>query len=213
MSDAILVAEEWISEHYLTTEAKKESFTARVLARRKEWDAGKDAGTPRTRFVAARQELLSTFAALSHDTEVDSSAELNGQLADILGFGDVGYAITRQGPVRFVRSAGLDDPVLALIDARPTATVEELLAKDARHLAAPFARRREDRDHLGRPSALGALRRRRVPAGVRAGARGIAGCSSPSGSAGPRVATSRSTCSWSCERNDDTHGPARSTAP
>ena len=95
-SDAILVAEDWISEHYFTTDAKKESFTARVLARRKEWDAGKDDGTPRTRLVAARQELLSTFATLSNDTEASVTSELNERLAAILGYGAVGYAVERQ---------------------------------------------------------------------------------------------------------------------
>ena len=66
-TDAILVAEEWISQQYFTADAKTESFTARVLARRKDWDGRKDEGTPRTRLVAARQRLLSTFATLTSD--------------------------------------------------------------------------------------------------------------------------------------------------
>ncbi|MGI8731543.1 MAG: class I SAM-dependent DNA methyltransferase [Solirubrobacteraceae bacterium] len=137
-SDAILVAEDWISEHYFTTDAKKESFTARVLARRKEWDAGKEDGTPRTRLVAARQELLSTFATLSNDTEASVTSELNERLVAILGYGAVGYAVERQGPVRFIRSGGIEEPGLVIVDARATAALEDLLAKDADNLTTPF---------------------------------------------------------------------------
>lgn len=139
VSDAILVAEEWISEHYFTTDAKKESFTARVLARRKDWDARKDEATPRTRLSVARRELLSRFSTLSGDADASTTSALNDDLAAILGYSDIGRAAERRGPVTFVRSAGLDDPVLAIIDARSAATIEELVAKDADNLAAPFA--------------------------------------------------------------------------
>jgi len=37
VSDALVVGEDWISEHYFTTDATKESFLARVLERRKGW--------------------------------------------------------------------------------------------------------------------------------------------------------------------------------
>ena len=137
-TDAILVAEEWISEHYFTTDAKNESFTARVLARRKDWDGRKDEGTPRTRLFAARQRLLSTFATLTSDTESAISSDVNAQISEILGYEAVGLASERRGPLRLIRSAGLDDPVLAVIDARPAATVEELVAKDGDTLAVAF---------------------------------------------------------------------------
>jgi hypothetical protein len=137
-TDAILVAEEWISEHYFTTDAKNESFTARVLARRKDWDGRKDEGTPRTRLFAARQRLLSTFATLTSDTERAIGSGVNVQISEILGYEAVGLASERRGPLRLIRSAGLDDPVLAVIDARPAATVEELVAKDGDTLAVAF---------------------------------------------------------------------------
>ena len=40
-SDALIVVEDWISEHFFTTDARKESFQKLVLDRRKQWD---DAG-------------------------------------------------------------------------------------------------------------------------------------------------------------------------
>ncbi|HEX7291830.1 MAG TPA: hypothetical protein VF250_11960 [Conexibacter sp.] len=138
-SDAILVAEEWISEHYFTTDAKKESFTARVLARRKEWDGCEDGGTPRTRLNAVRQDLLSRFSTLSNDQDGSAASALNEQLTAILGYDRIGLARERHGPVTFIRSAGLDDPLLAIVDARPAWTAEELVAKDADNLATPFA--------------------------------------------------------------------------
>ena len=59
-SDALIVGEDWISEHYFTTDAKSESFQAKVAERRKAWDEdAKDErrDTVRSRFVAARGSL------------------------------------------------------------------------------------------------------------------------------------------------------------
>lgn len=38
-SDAIVIGEAWISEHFFTTDAKSQSFQARVIERRREWEA------------------------------------------------------------------------------------------------------------------------------------------------------------------------------
>ena len=80
-SDAIVVGEEWISEHYFTTDATKESFKARVLARRSEWDSLKEQGTPRTRFTSARTSLLDRFATLD-PTSQDGMTEVRALNAD-----------------------------------------------------------------------------------------------------------------------------------
>ena len=57
-SDALVVGEDWISEHYFTTDAKSESFQAKVLARRKAWDEQDDSQFPtvRSRFLIARRQ-------------------------------------------------------------------------------------------------------------------------------------------------------------
>ena len=44
-SDALIVGEDWISEHYFTTDAKSESFQA-VAERRKAWDEDARAAPP-----------------------------------------------------------------------------------------------------------------------------------------------------------------------
>jgi len=141
-SDAIVVGEDWISEHYFTTDATKESFRARVLARRKEWDAQKgEAETPRSRLTAARVELLDRFSTLdltAPDVKPTVS-ELNGSLTEILGFRRLGLDHKIDGPVTFIRSAGLRDTTpLALVDAVPGDGIEALLAKDADNLVVPF---------------------------------------------------------------------------
>lgn len=104
-SDAIIVGEAWISEHYFTTDAKKESFQAQVINRRKLWDEEKDLGTTRTRFSAKRGELLSTFATLGIDDE--RLPALYADIEHILGFDRPGRGATVDGPVVHVSSLGI----------------------------------------------------------------------------------------------------------
>ena len=64
--DSIINVDEWISDHYFTTdETKGESFTKRVTARTKEWaQLEQESGTlsPVKRFQAERGELQKAFA-------------------------------------------------------------------------------------------------------------------------------------------------------
>ncbi|WP_241228112.1 class I SAM-dependent DNA methyltransferase [Actinobaculum sp. 352] len=71
VSDALVVGEDWISEHYFTTDATKESFLARVLERRKEWEAEEKEGRPtaRSRLAGVRAQLEQLFAALPSDSD------------------------------------------------------------------------------------------------------------------------------------------------
>ena len=48
-SDALILGEDFISEHYFTTDSKSQSFQAKVIERRKQWDAARDNGQPSTR--------------------------------------------------------------------------------------------------------------------------------------------------------------------
>ena len=43
-SDAFIVGEDWISEHYFNTESTKQSFQGRVVARRKDWEERETTG-------------------------------------------------------------------------------------------------------------------------------------------------------------------------
>ena len=148
-SDALVVGEDWISEHYVTTDATKESFLARVLERRKEWALEKPAdprtapvATPRSRFRAERSRLEALLAALAAAEEsttgaaLEATAELDALMREILGFASAEYRLTERGPVTLVRPVGDEGPApAALLRARPAATIEDLLVKDACTLA------------------------------------------------------------------------------
>lgn len=138
-SDAIVVGEDWISEHYFSTDATKESFKARVLARRKAWDSAEV--SPRGRLTSSRVALLNDYSTLDVDAENYGArvSALNQAMVALLGYDRVGLDWKVSGPVTFVRSAGLTDTTpLAIVDARPGAAFETLLGKDQDNLAEPF---------------------------------------------------------------------------
>ena len=151
VSDALVVGEDWISEHYVTTDATKESFLARVLERRKEWEAlekpadpnAAPTPTPRSRFRSERAHLEELLAALPADdagsltaAALEAAGQLDALMREILGFASSEYRLTERGPVTLVRPVGDEGPApLALLRARPVTTVEDLLVKDAPTLA------------------------------------------------------------------------------
>ncbi|WP_366180239.1 hypothetical protein ABXS69_08425 [Actinomyces timonensis] len=163
-SDALVVGEDWISEHYFTTDAAKGSFLARVLERRKQWeemekpaDGAVPAPTPRTRVRAARPRLVELLAALPAAdgggsdggavggplaltaAGLQACAELDTLLREVLGFASAEYRLTERGPVTLVRPVGDEGPApLALLRARPVCAVEDLLVKDGLSLAEPW---------------------------------------------------------------------------
>ncbi|MFS0703398.1 class I SAM-dependent DNA methyltransferase [Cellulomonas sp. 179-A 9B4 NHS] len=156
-SDAFVVGEGWISEHFFTSDATSQSFRALVLARRKEWDA-EPGETPRSRFTAARGELQTALADLSQrvetlreqarddDTVLDTTAlaDLADGVADrlthVLELDRHGLRSEGDGPLRRVRAAGLTGGApLALVRALPVTALEDLLAKDGVTLAAEVA--------------------------------------------------------------------------
>ena len=150
-SDALVVGEDWISEHYFTTDAVKESFLARVLERRKEWEALEKPAdpnaapmpTPRSRFRSERSHLEELLAALPADdadsltgAALEAAEQLDALIREILGFSSAEYRLTERGPVTLVRPVGDEGPApLALLRARPVTAVEDLLVKDAPTLA------------------------------------------------------------------------------
>lgn len=178
VSDALVVGEDWISEHYFTSQAAKGSFAARVLERRQEWAAAEAEGvaTSRSRFRAQRSRLESLLAELpapegaeaqesgpasmagavgaadggstasstaaggAQDGAGERAAEeLDGLLREVLGYSTGEFGLWECGPVTLVRPVGAEGPApAALVRARPAATVEDLLVKDAPSLAAPW---------------------------------------------------------------------------
>ena len=134
VSDAFVVGEDWISEHYFTTDATSQSFNAKVLERRKAWDAA-ETTTTRSRFTEARGGLEQTFVSLAFDdtaTTKDQTRKLHDELISILGFHTGEYVLDEDGPVTWVSTGGLTGVApLAIVRARAVATVDDLLVKDA----------------------------------------------------------------------------------
>lgn len=153
VSDAILVGEAWISEHYFTTDANTQSFRARVLERRKAWDAeaAEKRPTPRSRFTEARQELEADLAKLAELTDVeadlgatdprtvaDAVASIYERVLDVLEVRGHGLRIDEDGPMLRVSAPGITDRApLTVVRAQPVQTVEDIIAKDSPTLAEP----------------------------------------------------------------------------
>ena len=143
-SDALIVGEDWISEHYFTTDAKSESFQAKVAERRKAWDedAKNGAATVRSRFIAARSHLGTSIADLlasQPGTADDSLPELYHDLRGVLGYDSGEYILKRTGPVIGVMTPGLDESApLVIVEARAAETVEDLIAKAGKTLLSPY---------------------------------------------------------------------------
>ncbi len=139
-SDAFVVGEDWISEHYFNTESTKQSFQSRVAALRKSWDERAKDGeqTPSSRLAAARRDLLSALASEATDAAAYDSAVLT-PLAAALGYADARWHRTIAGPVTIVAPADTpESPAGAVVRARRVDDLSDLLAKDAATLLEPF---------------------------------------------------------------------------
>jgi len=144
ITDAIVVGEGWISEHYFTTDARSQSFQAKVLERRKTWDTEAAEGRPtvRSRFVEARQRLEVDLGSLGEHGDPVSAREaaddVDNRLVTVLGLDAHGLRLDRQGRVLRVSAPGITGGApLAVVFAAPVATVEELLAKYGSTLPEP----------------------------------------------------------------------------
>ena len=219
-SDAIVVGESWISEHFFTADAKSQTFAARVVERRKAWDAGEAgdaaaAGNPRTRFLAARSELEAALGALAESGR--RSARRRGPRGP-----QTDRRCPRVRPGRPGR--GRRPAAAAHLDAgagrcRPAGAGRGpagRLGRDAarqgrRHPARPLPHRGGGTDHLRGAAAVAAVRRGRRPE-LRAGPGRAVAAGGRAGPVGRRAATWRSTCNWSANATRS-RSAARSTVP
>lgn len=148
-SDAFIVGEDWISEHYFNTESAKQSFQGRIIARRKDWDDRESAGekTPRSRLAAAGAALTSVLSTADADAvddeliEVDAARhrdEVLAPLAMTLGYEDARWRREKNGPITLLAPKDATEVSAALVFARPVADVVDLLSKNKPTLLEPF---------------------------------------------------------------------------
>ncbi|OBB77109.1 DNA methyltransferase [Mycobacterium sp. 852014-52144_SCH5372336] len=148
-SDALVLGEDFVSEHYFTTDARSQSFQARVNERRKAWDTERESGqtNPRSRYTEARGELERAFIGLAENADTEVLDALYARLREILGFDNeirweterIGGGDDETGPVLAVRTRGLTGPApLVIVEARGALALEDLLAKDEKTLLRSF---------------------------------------------------------------------------
>ncbi|MCK0114016.1 class I SAM-dependent DNA methyltransferase [Ornithinimicrobium sp. F0845] len=136
-SDAFVIGEEWISEHYFTSDARNESFHSQVIARRKEWD-DEEAETARSRFTEQRGDLERRLGGLAEEPSETELRELYADLLGVLGYRTGEFELATEGSVTLVSSPGLTGPApLAILTGRPADAVEDVIAKDASTLLQP----------------------------------------------------------------------------
>ncbi|WP_461634609.1 DNA methyltransferase [Glutamicibacter soli] len=128
--DSIIVGEDWISEHYFTTDSTKESFQGEVLRRRKLWDEDAKAGHPSalSRFSQHRCELQVRLAALAEDPS--GVREAYGLMRTALGFNGATAPFTaeRSGTETVLSDVwnGTEGEVIFL-ESEPADSIEDFL--------------------------------------------------------------------------------------
>ena len=86
-----IVGEDWISEHYFTTDAKSESFQAKVIERRKAVGRRAEDGQPTTRSRSPRRGALArVLLGLAEHAGTDVLDDADARLRETLGFDDRG---------------------------------------------------------------------------------------------------------------------------
>ena len=137
-TDALVVVGDWVSEYYFTADPKGESFQSKVVERRRGWDA-EDASTSRSRFTAARVELETRLAALyDASPDPDATTRLYADVREVLGYATGEFTVASHGPVRFYGTPGVAGSPLAVVEAVPMQTVEELTDRHATTLLQPY---------------------------------------------------------------------------
>ena len=145
-SDALIVGEDWISEHYFTTDAKSESFQAKVAGAaqgvgrgRQERRRHRPLAVHRRR-AAASGRRSPTCSPSQPGTADDSLPELYADLREVLGYRSGEYILKRTGPVIGVSDSGPRRSPRRWSSSRRRAaeTVEDLLAKDGKTLLSPY---------------------------------------------------------------------------
>lgn len=129
--DSIIVAEDWISEHFFTTDSTKESFQSEVIKLRKSWDeAAKDGhDTTLSRWNGVRGKLQGLLAGLSEDPT--DAAEAYTLLRRALGFPETTSAVTfqRNGSETTLEHVwATEESDVVFIEADPADSVEDVLS-------------------------------------------------------------------------------------
>ncbi|MGM7646771.1 Eco57I restriction-modification methylase domain-containing protein [Nocardia sp. JW2] len=128
--DSIVVGEDWISEHYFTTDSVKESFHGKVMELRKGWDAEAKEGrkTVRSSLLSSAGELHTALGALAENPEAAPKA--HAQVRAAFGFdGELTpFTAERAGSELLIPDAQLaGTPNVLFLQANPVESIEDFL--------------------------------------------------------------------------------------
>jgi hypothetical protein len=128
--DSIVVGEDWISEHYFTTDSARESFQGKVIEARKQWDAEAKEGrdTPRQSLLVATRELRTTLSALAESP--DGAPAAHALIRRTFGFPEPLSEFTgeRAGTELRLPNAQLANVTSTLfLQAEPLGSIDDLL--------------------------------------------------------------------------------------
>ncbi|MFJ5960472.1 Eco57I restriction-modification methylase domain-containing protein [Pseudarthrobacter oxydans] len=129
--DSIVVGEDWISEHFFTTDSAKESFQAEVIKLRKSWDEQAKEGhsTTLSRFSEVRGRLQILLAGLAEDPA--GAREAYALLRTALGFKGTTAAVTfdRSGTETLVPGVWITDNAdVVFLEAGAADAAEDVLS-------------------------------------------------------------------------------------
>ncbi|MBY3794512.1 N-6 DNA methylase [Rhodococcus fascians] len=138
--DSIVIGEDWISEHYFTTDSVKESFHGKVIELRKLWDAEKKEGrkTVRDDLLAVAGTLQTTLAGLPENP--DGAAEAHALTRTTFGYSAelTTFTTERAGSELQIPNAKLaSDANVLFLQAVPVASIEDLLDTETGMLISP----------------------------------------------------------------------------
>ncbi|QCB51980.1 class I SAM-dependent DNA methyltransferase [Rhodococcus sp. PAMC28707] len=138
--DSIVIGEDWISEHYFTTDSVKESFHGKVIELRKYWDTEKKEGrtTVRDDVLAAAGTLQTTLAGLSENADATPAAHALTRTTFGYPTELSTFTAERAGSELQIPSAQLDGIANVLfLQSIPVASIEDLLDAETGLLIAP----------------------------------------------------------------------------
>ncbi|KRQ24203.1 restriction endonuclease subunit M [Mycobacteroides sp. H001] len=128
--DSIVVGEDWIGEHYFTTESTRESFQGKVIDLRRQWDAEVSEGrdTVRRQLLGAAGELQTALSGLAENP--DSAAAAHALVRTTLGYPQelVEYTGERAGTelrLPHAQFAGVSSTLF--LQAAPVESIDDLL--------------------------------------------------------------------------------------
>lgn len=140
--DSIVVGEDWISEHYFTTDSTKESFQSEVLKLRKQWDEQAREGHDSVlkRFLSERGRFQVELAELLE--EPSKASAVYHKVREALGFKGMTTDLTagRAGTILQVPNVWKShNGDVLFLESGPVESIEDLLdSAKARMLAHAF---------------------------------------------------------------------------